>query len=150
MLLCMALQALHPPASNSRMLRSYWQTSHSYSPHAEMAVIHVDAPVDKKHTLQACSISIVTRHDGDGLCAGVPSAWQNSSFASSVAQAESAVVANELKAPSRWQIAKAEALVHLWPPMVSLRATLSVHPRQLTCKAMLASLRRSSDTAPPW
>ena len=49
-------------------------------------------------------------------------AWPNSSYNSSVAQVESAVVANEMKSPSRWQTAEAAAVVHLWPPAVSLRA----------------------------
>ncbi len=46
-----------------------------------------------------------------------------------MAQVESAVVANELKAPSRWQTTEALAVVHLWPPTVSLRCfcRLAVH-----------------------
>ena len=49
-------------------------------------------------------------------------AWANSSYTSSMAQVESAVVANEMKSPSRWQTAEALAVVHLWPPTVKLCA----------------------------
>lgn len=37
-----------------------------------------------------------------------------------MAQVESAVVASEMKSPSRWQTAQALAVVHLWPPAVRL------------------------------
>ena len=42
-----------------------------------------------------------------------------------MAQVESAVEANEMKAPSRWQAAEAVAVVHLWPPTVNYCAQRS-------------------------